>query len=320
VGSRLARDDEVDAWREDGWVVLEGLIGAGETDAAAADLAGLFPTPEQYHADPEGETERWLGRPAPEHELYTWPANGPGFRPEQHRWSSHFPLRDAAALNRLCVHPSIVDFMERALATADVRIYQAQATAKYTGLTNYEQPMHTDRNHSWLPAFSGTPWYHVEGFLFLSDVDAGTAPTHLVRAGDAAGHEPTLPIGLPKRDPELFAAERAATGVRGSFLAYRNDVFHRAVDLTAPGGSRFLLNVSYKVAGIDWIGYHSWQSNATSPDWTAFVEGSTPRELALFGFPEPGNPIWTPELLAMTADAYPKLDLSPWRAAIEGTG
>ena len=134
------------------------------------------------------------------------------------------------------MHPSIVDFAERALATTDVRIYQAQATAKYTGLTNYEQPMHTDRNHSWLPAFAGPPWYHVEGFLFLSDVDDGTAPTHLVPCGDAAGHEPTLPIGLPKRDPELFAAERAAAGISGSFLAYRTDVFHRAVDLTTPGG------------------------------------------------------------------------------------
>ena len=29
---------------------------------------------------------------------------------------------------------------------------------KYTGETNYEQPMHTDRNHSWLPAPSGPPF------------------------------------------------------------------------------------------------------------------------------------------------------------------
>ena len=101
-------------------------------------------------------------------------------------------------------------------------------------------------------------------------------------------------------------------------LAYRADVFHRAVDLTAPGAARFLLNVSYKRAGHDWVGFHSPQSRANSPDWDAFVERSTPRELELFGFPEPGHPIWDRELLDATALRYPGLDLEPWRAALGG--
>src|SRR6476619_2409681 len=77
----------------------------------------------------------------------------------------------SGALNRLAVHPAIVDCAERALATTDIRLYQAHTAAKYTGETNYEQPMHTDRNHSWLPAPSGPPWWHLETFLYLSDVD-----------------------------------------------------------------------------------------------------------------------------------------------------
>ena len=60
--------------------------------------------------------------------------------------------------------------------------------------------------------------------------------------------------------------------MRGSLLVYRPDVFHRGVDLTRPGSHRFLLNVSYKVAGNDWIGYHTVQSNATHPAWVQFVE------------------------------------------------
>ena len=94
------------------------------------------------------------------------------------------------------------------------------------------------------------------------------------------------------------------------------DVFHRAVDLTEPGGARFLLNVSFKPAGQDWVGYHALQSRANSPHWVAFVEDSTPTELALFGFPPPGHPIWDTALLEATSHRYPTLDLAPWRAAL----
>ena len=317
MSSRLATDAEVATWDTDGWVLLHGLIDPSEIDAAAVDLLELFPTPEQYHADPEGETERRLGRPAPRKEVYTWPPDGPGFRPEQHRWQAQFPLAGSGRLNRIYVHPSIVDFAERALGTDDLRLYQASVSAKYSGLTNYEQPMHTDRNHSWLPACADARLRHVESFLYLSDVDDDCAPMHLVSIRDAGDHTPIELLVLPKWDPALYAVERPAPGPRGSLLAYRPDVFHRVVDLTRPGGSRFLLNVSFKRAGQDWVGFHTQQSNATAPEWTAFVESCTPRELALFGFPEPGHDVWDEDLLAMTAERYPGLDLTPWYAALQ---
>ena len=316
MGGVSARDEDVETWHTDGWVLLDGLVSTEEIDAAIRDLRLVFPTSEQYHADPAGETERRLGRPPPSREPYIWPAHGPGFRPEQHRWMHEFAFPGTGALNRLCVHPAIVDFAERALGTTELRIYQAQVAAKYRGLTNYEQPMHTDRNHSWLPPRPEPPWWHVEAFLYLSDVDEGSAPTHLVSVQDSVGRAPTVPLVMPDADPALYAAERPAPGVRGSLLAYRPDVFHRAVDLTAPDGARFLLNVSFKVAGEDWIGYQTAQSRATDPDWVGFVEGSTPRDLALFGFPAPGHPIWDSAFLDATAERYPKLDLTPWRAAL----
>jgi hypothetical protein len=316
MSGRLATDDEVTEWREQGWVLLEGLVGTDDIDAAAHDLHLVFPTADEYHADPEGVTDRWLGRPAASPEAYTWPPTGPGFRPQQHRWHGLFPFAGSGALNRLFVHPSVVDFVERALDTTDIRLYQAQVTAKYSGFTNYEQPMHTDRNHSWLPPRHEPPWWFVESFLYLSDVDDATAPTHLVRIDDAIGRDLNAPLILPRRDQDIYAVERAAPGIRGSLLAYRTDVFHRAVDLTGPGGARFLLNESFKVAGQDWIGYHSMQSRATAQAWTDFVEASTPRELELFGFPAPGHPIWNDAMLDATARRYPKLDLTRWRQAV----
>ncbi|HXQ44369.1 MAG TPA: hypothetical protein VN816_07000 [Acidimicrobiales bacterium] len=316
MSARQAGDDEIERWRDHGWVLLEALVGTDEIDAALADLYKVFPTAEQYHADPEGETLRRLGRPPTPTDEFVWPDEGPGFRPDQHRWQGLFPFPGGGALNRLVVHPAIVDFAERALATTDLRVYQTGVSAKYTGITNYEQPMHTDRNHSWLPAVSEAPWWHVEGFLYLSDVDAAGNPTHLVSVRDSVGRRSTVPLIMPDRDPELYGLEKGAAGVRGSYLAYRPDVFHRAVQLAEPGGSRFLLNVSYRIAGQDWIGYHSMQSRSTSPDWIRFVENSTPRQLALFGFPPPGHPIWTTALVEATGRFYPKLDLDPWRAAL----
>jgi len=317
MGGRRATDEEVQRWRDHGWVLIEGLVGSDEIDAVREDLHRVFPTAAQYHADPERETVRRLGHPPPPgDDVFVWPDEGPGFRPEQHIWQGLFPFPGGGALNRLVVHPGIVDFTERALATSDLRIYQTGISAKYTGITNYEQPMHTDRNHSWLPAVSEAPWWHVEGFLYLSDVEDTGNPTHLVSVRDSVGRRTTVPLIMPDRDPELYALEKAATGIRGSYLAYRPDVFHRAVQLSEPGGSRFLLNVSYRVAGQDWIGYHSSQSRATSPDWTRFVEGSTPRELALFGFPPPGHPIWNVSLIEATQRLYPNLDLEPWRGAL----
>jgi hypothetical protein len=316
MGIRLARGDEIATWRDDGWVLVDGLVGTEEIDAAAAELHHMFPTPERYHADPRVQTQAWLGRPPVPGDAFIWPKDGPGFRPEQHRWRSEFPFPEASALNRLCVHPAVVDFAQRALESSDLRIYQAQALAKYTGDANYEQPMHTDRNHSWLPASREPSWWHVEGFLYLSDVHDANAPTHLVSVNDSVGRATTDPLIMPNTDPGLYGAERPARGRRGSLLAYRPDVFHRAVDLVEPGGARFLLNVSFKIAGQDWIGFHAGQSAANSPDWTAFVEGSTPEELALFGFPRPGHPIWDEAFIASTGDRYPALDLMPWLAAL----
>ena len=81
-----ADDDEVAAWQRDGWVLIEGLVPTDEIDAAADDLHAQFPTAEEYHADPSGVRERWLGTPPEPPPGYTWPRTGPGFRPEQHRW------------------------------------------------------------------------------------------------------------------------------------------------------------------------------------------------------------------------------------------
>ena len=86
MNSRLATDAEIKTWREDGWVLLEGLVGTDEIDALADDLHAIFPSGEELHADPEGVTERWQGHPKEPEEIFVWPDEGPGFRPAQQRF------------------------------------------------------------------------------------------------------------------------------------------------------------------------------------------------------------------------------------------
>lgn len=314
--SRRATDAEVATWREDGWVLLEGLVGTDEIDAAAADLREVFPDPQELHADPDGVTERWLGRPAHPSEVFVWPDEGPGFRRDQQRWSAPFPFPGSGALNRMCVHPSVVDFAERALGNIDIRLYQAHVSAKYAGVTNYEQPLHIDRNHSWLPPGSASPWWNLEGFLYLTDVTEDDNPTRMVTVGETAHLDSPYGLVMPNTDPDVYAAERPALGVRGSFLAYRSDCWHRGAPFGSDTGARQVLATAFKNAGVEWIGYDTQQSRSTGMEWTVFVEQSTPRQLALFGWPPPGHPIWDERLLGQTAQRYPELDLDPWRAAL----
>jgi hypothetical protein len=306
----------VDTWREEGWVLLDDLVGTDAVDAATDDLEVLFPSAEEYYADPGGVTARRRGHPLEPKEEYTWPDDGPGFRPAQQRWMGAFPFGGSGTLNRLCVHPSIVDFAERALGSEDIRLYQAHASAKYSGLTNYEQPMHTDRNHSWLPASGEAPWWNLEGFLYLSDVTEAENPTRMVSVRDSAKITSPYPVVLPQMDPDVYAAEKACPGVRGSYLAYRSDTWHRGAAFASSHTARFVLGLAWKRAGQDWIGYDTQQSRSTGSEWTHFVEQSTPRELELFGFPPPGHDIWSEPLLAETGRRYPELDLSPWRDAL----
>ena len=301
-------------WRDDGWVLVPDLIPADEIDAALDDLWRVVPHPDDVHggagrdALARGlESRNPSGRAAaPEGTL--------AFRPEQFLGRAYFPFPGTGALNRLAVHPNLVDFVERALQHTDLRVYQMSVWAKYTGVADYAQPLHQDHNHSVVPFRAEPGWWHVEGFLYLSDVDDGVAPTRAVSVRDSGGRQHLVPLA-PEDAPELYAAEVPAAGRRGSYLAYRPDVLHRGVDLTRPGGSRFLYNLSYKIAGHDWIGYENVQANSTTGAFRRFVESCSPRQLALFGVPEPGHPYWTSAVLAAMAERYPGLDLEPWISA-----
>jgi hypothetical protein len=284
-------------WETDGWCLLDRLLPDGAVAAAQAQLADLFPTAEDFAADREPE------RNAP-------------FRLDSHAVMPRFPF-ESPALNELVLHDRLIDLAEDFLGLGDLRLYQGMLSAKYSGgAESDDQLLHVDYgNHTLVVPRTDRGYQHLELFVYLSDVTADTAATRMV-SRRLTGDIPVERTYLGVTDyPHLYQAEVPAEGAAGSVLAYRPDVFHRGVRMTAPASARFMLHVSFKPANTDWLGSQAWPGAAEDMAWHRFANGASVRQLAALGFPPPGHPYWNDETLAGVAARYPGLDMTPWRRA-----
>jgi hypothetical protein len=279
-------------WQQEGFAVVPGVVPADEIDAVAGDLSRL------YGADSfdDYNQARGFGDGDP---------LGKQFRSSQFDGMRGFPQPGCGALNDLFVHPRLVAFARSALADDDLRIYQAAVWAKWAGAINYEQPLHQDGNHSLVPPRMEPGFWHLETFLYLTDVDDGCAPPRLV----------------PRRwshlaADEMYDHEIVATGRRGTLLAYRSDVWHRGTDFARPDAARAVLVVGFRPAAAEWFGYDAFARQGNSRVFADFVRGKSPDDLALFGIPRPGHPYWNTATVEAMAAKYPGLDLTPWRSAL----
>ena len=84
----------------------------------------------------------------------------------------------------------------------------------------------------------------------------------------------------------------------------------------APGAERHIAVVAFKPAGFDWVGFDAHPPLVNNADFVHFAAGCTPAELALFGVPLPGHPIWTAAMVDGLTEMYPGLDVEPWRVAL----
>jgi ectoine hydroxylase-related dioxygenase (phytanoyl-CoA dioxygenase family) len=322
-------------WLTDGWVVSPGLVSAQEVEAAMSEVLTLVPSPEAFHRDPEAarRARRIAASGADEGVL----PDGPDFRPEQFRWEQMFPFENCPRLNALCFHEHILGFVRDCLGTDDIRLYQAGLDIKYTGDTSYEQPLHIDSNHSYLPASRNRRWRHVEGFLYLTDVRETSGATRMLPLSESvAALGQTAPRPWPSAELEsvrsflvpgrvlaeagnmhIYELEQPAVGDRGSLLAYGPQVLHRAIEITEPRTWRVILNVSFRAAHQEWVGFHSWQPDSTKRAWREMVAARTPAELEVIGFPPPGHEFWDEEMIEQTTLRYPGLDMLPWRESLQ---
>jgi hypothetical protein len=309
--------NQIAHFQRHGWVLMERLLTVAEIEAALPGLFQLYPTPEAFHA---GEDARIAAYRAGA-ESAANQGDDPRFRPLQFAGLQEFPFADQA-LNLLALHPAIIAAAEAVLGTREVRLYQAETFAKYTGVTQYDQPFHADyTNHVMLPPRADGRYRQAQMFLYLSDVTLPHGATRIV-SRELTRDVPVMALSFPKArvSSERHAAwEGAATGAvgpRGSLLIYSADVVHRGVEITAPRGARFFFNLAYRAAGADWVGANPWPRKGNMAHLTPLVERCSVRQLEALGFPPPGHDYWDEATLAGAADRYPGLDLSPWRAAL----
>ena len=235
-------------------------------------LPALFPTAEEFAAD-------------------TDPVRNAPFRDDSHRVMPRFPFEDAA-LNHLALHDRVIDLAEQLLGVgaADLRLYQASLSAKYgQGAESDEQLLHADFGNHTLVVPRHQPGYQqLEMFVYLSDVTPETGATRMVPLSLTNGIPVERTYLSVDEYADLYAAEVPASGPAGSILIYRPDVYHRGVRMQAPGSARFMLHVSYKPTGTDWLGSLALPHAGEDMAWYRFVNGATLRQLIVLGFPAAG--------------------------------
>jgi Phytanoyl-CoA dioxygenase (PhyH) len=274
--------------RQRGFALVEGFLRDDELAAAQEALWLHFPRPQEYFADPTAFAR---------------------YAASQFAGVEEFPYR-SWDLNRLAVHPDLVDAAERYLQTAELHLYKVELWAKYAGAVNYDQPLHRDYGSHSLVVPRPEPRYtQLTTFIYLSDVTEDDGPTRIVPYEDGKD-VPYTPLYLPFGS--LADAEVACTGPAGSLLLYRTDILHRGSDMTGSGRSRFSILADYQVRGTTWGGKMAWPK-ASPERWARFIPQCGVRERDLFGFPRPGDPYWSEQTLAGVAARYPGLDLSPYR-------
>jgi hypothetical protein len=297
VGSPLSHDDRR-RWEEEGWCVCERAFPSRDVEAAQKALAKMFPTASEMAGGHSGDSlERWR----------TWDAQWP-----------EFPFR-SRTLNQMAVSETMIDLARDLLGTEQVRMYLAIVTAKYAGQpSGYNQLLHTDfPNHTLTVPRPEAGYHQMETFVYLNDVDSSNGATRFVSRRKTAHvevSEHTLNLDDHAR---LYDDPTDAGAPAGSIVVYRPDVYHRSVDFTDETKARFMLHVSYRPASVEWGGYQAWPFKGFSIEWHNFVQGATPEQLEVLGFPRPGHPFWTEQTLAGVASRYPGLDLGPWLEARE---
>lgn len=301
ITTRPPLDAQIATWRRDGAVILDRFFPNDQIKAVEADCDALFAARRRSH---EAVTKT--------------PAGAVGvFDPAQFRNQDHLPFAASPAINLLGLDERLIAFAKAALGVEDVRLYQCDAWAKFTGDADYDQPFHCDfKNHTLTVPGDDPAERTINFMIYVTDVTDDLGAIHYVPNPDAdavvgAGRT-ALPEGVQLA---LKPLERSGAAPAGSIFAYGIDTYHRGTNLTRPEGLRYTITASFKAAGNDMIGRVAWPFHFLRP-WKTLIDNATPDQLACIGIPLPGDPFWTPTTLARTQQRWPGWDMRAYADAL----
>ncbi len=251
----------------DGFVSLERLIPS--QDIATA-LAGAF----TQVGPPWARRTEQIARPRP-----------------------FFPYDDDA-LNRLVLHPALIEAAEQLMGTRDIQLLTGYTMIRYSDL-EHGTGMHVDYvNNTLGPALARDDFQHLSFFIHLDDVDAGHAPIQMVPNGHA--------------DSDA----RSITGPAGTVCAYSIYTRHSASRFSDPGHRVTMwVNVARKDRPWDQALRFDAHAAENAAILKRLIATATPRQLEFLGFPALGDPTWTPAFLRGMVERYPGFVPTPYQVA-----
>jgi ectoine hydroxylase-related dioxygenase (phytanoyl-CoA dioxygenase family) len=333
VDSSTLTDAQVTSWREQGFVLVDGLLPVELIRDVAQAATSRFPDPDSDEAQRLNDF-------------------GSGMT---------FPDQDAG-FNRLSLHPHLLEASSRLLEVpiSELRLSQSDLWPKYGRVPgdrgdfdNQDQRMHLDYpNHTLTHPAAWNKPEAVEIIVYLCDeTEVGGATAVVPRQGsdDTAYSSPMVNtpgvsdipwINDRKRAEAWFMQNRPAVAEfrrelyerevyakyrEGSVLLYRHDTWHRGTSLL-PGALRLAQNLTFRRANASWIStlHPGWAWAMYKPDqrMERLIAETTPEARSVLGFPAPGDSYWDSAKIDAVEARYGALgfDATPYREQLSWTG
>ena len=240
----------------------------------------------------------------------------------------HFPT-GLEAVDKLLENAAYLRIAQQLLDTEEIRIGYGQIFLR-EGLTDSRhsehpwQGYHIDNaTNSPLPPHPDWQRYgYILSGILLHDIELDGAPMLICpgsqnqldtiwakHPGRAGG------IGIPDlrefkelADPIPVTAKAGSVAVRSSYLVHAAQPFQNKSKQRVWMGYNF-----HRAENADWCKTTRPVPGWSSPHYMKFVAQTTPAVRRVLGWPAPGEAYYTPEALARLEQAYPGIDLEPYR-------